>query len=150
VLQVSAPRPHAIGINHVALEVDDLETALAFYSSIFEFRGVEREPGMAFLDLGDQFLALSEGRSQAPDRDRHFGLVVDARAAARRAIEHAGAEISPGARLNFRDPWGNHVQVVEYGRIQFTKAPEILAAMRLSGLEKTNAARAELRAKGLL
>jgi catechol 2,3-dioxygenase-like lactoylglutathione lyase family enzyme len=96
VLPTSARRPRALGINHVALEVDDLETALAFYRSIFEFRGVEREPGMASLDLGDQFLALSEGRWQPRDRDRHFGLVVDARTAARRAIERAGAEISPG------------------------------------------------------
>lgn len=147
---MNARRARAVGINHVALEVDDLEAALAFYSSIFEFGPVEREPGMAFLDLGDQFLALSEGRSQLPDHVRHFGLVVDDRERARAAVERAGAEISAGPRLNFRDPSGNQVQVVDYRLIQFTKAPHVLAGMGLANLEKGENARRELAAKGLI
>ncbi len=99
--------------------------------------------------MGDQFLALSTGRTQPPDDHRHFGLVVDDKAAARRALEDTGAEILPGRGLSFRDPWGNHVQVVEYSEVQFTKAPEILRGTGLDGLGKSEAALAELRAKGL-
>jgi catechol 2,3-dioxygenase-like lactoylglutathione lyase family enzyme len=138
-----------VGLNHVALEVDDLEEALDFYGRIFDVSLRGRVPGMAFIDIGDQFIALSEGRSQPADRDRHFGLVVDDKQAARAALEEAGAEILPGRGLDFRDPWGNHVQVVEYGDIQFTKTPEVLAGMDLSGLAKTPAALRELRDKGL-
>ena len=138
-----------MGINHVVLEVDDLEEALAFYGRLFdlEFRG--RLRGMAFLDMGDQFLVLSEGRSQPPDGSRHFGLVVDDRAEVRRRLEQAGAEILPGPGLDFRDPWGNHVQVVQYSDIQFTKAAPVLRGMGLDGLTKSEAARRELREKGL-
>jgi lactoylglutathione lyase len=142
--------PKAIGINHIALEVGDLEAALEFYGSIFEFELRGREPGMAFIDLGDQFIALSEGRSQPRDGARHFGLVVDDRARTREALERAGAEILPGRRLDFRDPWGNRVQVVEYADIQFTKAPEVLGGMGLGRLEKSEAAQRELAAKGLV
>jgi lactoylglutathione lyase len=140
--------PRLVGINHVALEVGDLEEALAWYGRIFDFAEPEREPGMAFIDMGDQFLALSEGRRQSGDDERHFGLVVDDKAATRAALEAAGAEILPGRRLNFRDPWGNLVQVVAYGDIQFTKAPEILRGMELE-LGKSDQAIEELRAKGL-
>jgi hypothetical protein len=104
---------------------------------------------MAFLDMGDQFVALAEGRSQPPDDERHLGLVVDDKAAARRALEEANAEILPGRGLDFRDPWGNRIQVVEYGDIQFTKAREILRGMGLDHLEKSERAREELRRKGL-
>ena len=140
--------PRLVGINHVALEVGDLEEALDWYGRIFEFGPPEREPGMAFIDMGDQFIALSEGRRQPRDDSRHFGLVVDDKAATRAALEAAGAEILPGRRLNFRDPWGNLVQVVAYEDIQFTKAPEILRGMNLE-LGKTEQALAELRSKGL-
>jgi catechol 2,3-dioxygenase-like lactoylglutathione lyase family enzyme len=139
-----------VGINHVVLEVDDLDGALAFYGRVFELEFRGRLRGMAFLDMGDQFLVLSEGRSQAPDDARHFGLVVDDRGEVRRLLEEAGGEILPGRGLDFRDPWGNHVQVVEYGDIQFTKTPAVLEGMGLSGLEKSRQARAELREKGLL
>jgi lactoylglutathione lyase len=142
--------PKAIGINHIALEVGDLEAALEFYGSVFEFELRGREPGMAFIDLGDQFIALSEGRSQPRDGARHFGLVVDDRARAREALERAGAEILPGRRLDFRDPWGNRVQVVEYADIQFTKTPEVLSGMGLGRLEKSEAAQRELAEKGLV
>ena len=139
-----------IGINHVALDVGDLEEALAFYGRIFDFELRGRVPGMAFLDMGDQFLALSEGREQPPDPDRHFGLVVDDREAVRRALEEAGAEIVPSRGLNFRDPWGNRVEVVEYGDVQFTKAPRVAAAMGVDGLAKSEEAQREMREKGLL
>jgi lactoylglutathione lyase len=106
-------------------------------------------PGMAFIDIGDQFIALSEGRSQPPDRDRHFGLVVDDRDAVRAALAEAGAEVLPSRGLDFRDPWGNRVQVVEYADIQFTKAPGILRGMGLEGLAKRPEALRELSEKGL-
>ena len=138
-----------VGINHVALEVDDVEEALAFYGRLFDFELRGRVPGMAFIDMGDQFLALSEPRHSPPDSDRHFGLVVDDREAVRAAVEAAGAEIVPTRGLRFLDPWGNSVEVVEYGEVQFTKADAVLRGMGLEGLEKSESARAELRAKGV-
>jgi lactoylglutathione lyase len=142
-------RPRLLGINHVALEVGDLDEALDFYGKLFEFELRGRIPGMAFVDMGDQFLALSEGRSQLPDSDRHFGLVVDDKEATRRALEEAGAELLPGRGLDFRDPWGNHVQVVQYADIQFSKTAEILHGMGVDRLEKSERARQELAEKGL-
>jgi catechol 2,3-dioxygenase-like lactoylglutathione lyase family enzyme len=141
--------PLAIGINHVALEVGDIEEALAFYGRIFEFRLRGRGQGTAFIDLGDQFIALSEGRTQAPDQQRHFGLVVDDKAAVRRRLEQAGVRTAAGRFLDFLDPWGNQVQVVDYRDIQFTKTPEILKGMGLEDLAKSESALAELREKGL-
>jgi lactoylglutathione lyase len=138
-----------VGVNHVALEVGDIDEALEFYGRAFDFTLRGRGQRMAFIDMGDQFIALSAGRTQPPDSHRHFGLVVDNKEAARRVLEEAGAEILPGRGLDFRDPWGNHVQVVEYSEIQFTKAPEVLRGMGLDGLEKSPEALAELRAKGI-
>ena len=142
-------KPTLLWVNHIALEVDDLEAALEWYGQVFEFDLRGRVPGMAFLDMGDQFIALSEGRSQPADDDRHFGLVVDDLEAARDALAEAGAEILPGRGLDFRDPWGNHIQVVEYGRIQFTKTPAVLDAMGVGELPKTEQALNELREKGM-
>jgi predicted enzyme related to lactoylglutathione lyase len=144
-----ASRPRLVGMNHVALEVGSIEAALEFYGRIFELRLRGRGRGMAFVDIGDQFIALSEGRTQPPDAHRHLGLVVDSKEAARAALQEAGAEILPGRGLDFRDPWGNRIQVVEYGDVQFTKAPEVLRGMGLDGLEKTESALRELREKGL-
>lgn len=138
-----------VGINHVALEVDDIDVALEFYGRIFDFALRGRAAGMAFLDMGDQFLALAEGRTQPPDRHRHFGLVVDDRSAVRRALEAMNVEILSGGGLDFVDPWGNRVQVVEYRDIQFMKAPSVLSAMGLAGLGKSEAARRELADKGI-
>ena len=135
-----------VGINHVALEVGDVEAALEFYGQIFELTLRGRAGRMAFIDIGDQFIALAEGRRQPPDEHRHFGLVVDYVEAALRAAREAGAEIRGN---DFRDPWGNNVQVVAYEDVQFTKAPEILSRMGLDGLAKTERALEELRAKGL-
>jgi catechol 2,3-dioxygenase-like lactoylglutathione lyase family enzyme len=138
-----------VGINHVVLEVDDVDEALAFYGRIFELELRGRVPGMAFVDMGDQFLVLAAGRTQEPDGERHFGLVVDARDVVRRKLEEAAAEILPGRGLDFRDPWGNHVQVVEYSDIQFSKTSEVLAGMGLHDLGKSESALRELREKGL-
>ena len=137
-----------MGINHVALEVGDLEEALEWYGRIFEFELRGHLGRMAFIDMGDQFIALSEGRSQPPDTQRHFGLVVDDKPATREALEAAGAEILPGRGLDFLDPWGNHVQVVDYRDIQFSKTPEVMRGMGLE-VPKSERALAELRQKGL-
>src|SRR5919198_3924491 len=137
-------RARLVGINHVALEVGDVDEALAFYGSLFEITLRGRVPGMAFVDMGDQFIALSTGRSQPPDTHRHLGLVVDDRERVRAALERSGAEVLPGRGLDFRDPWGNHFQVVEYGDIQFTKDESVLRGMGLEGLAKSQAALREL------
>ena len=142
-------KARVVGINHVALEVGDIEEALAFYGRLFEVRLRGRSASMAFIDMGDQFIALATGRTQGKEADRHFGLVVDDRAPLRRALEEIGAEILPGRGLDFLDPWGNHVQVVEYRAIQFTKAPEVLAAMGLADLGKSEDALQELAGKGI-
>ena len=143
-------RRRLVGINHVALEVDDIDEALAFYGQLFELEVEERSDSAAFIEMGDQFIALMRGRSHPPDRARHFGLVVDDKEAVRRALVEAGVEIRPGRGLDFLDPWGNCVQIVEYADVQFTKAPEVLAAMGLDDLEKSERALGELRAKGLV
>jgi catechol 2,3-dioxygenase-like lactoylglutathione lyase family enzyme len=136
----------AVGINHVALEVGSIDEALAFYGSLFELELRGRMAGAAFVDLGDQFLALMEGGSTAPDATRHLGLVVDDRDAVLTAARAAGVEIFGGN--SFLDPWGNQVQVVAYADIQFTKTPEILRGMGVE-VEKSEAALRELREKGL-
>jgi catechol-2,3-dioxygenase len=143
------PKPALVGVNHVALEVGDVGEALEFYGRIFSFELRGRAGRMAFIDMGDQFIALTEGRRQPADAARHFGLVVDDKEAARAALEEAGVELSPGRGLDFRDPWGNHVQVVDYRDIQFTKAPGVLRGMGLAALEKRPEAVRELREKGL-
>jgi len=142
--------PRLVGINHVALEVTDLEAALAFYGATFELAGIDREPGIAFIDMGDQFLALNEVVGRSPDEVRHFGLVVDDKPAVRAALEAQGVEILPGSRLDFLDPWGNRIQVVDYRDIQFTKAPPVLRGMGLEHLRKRERAIQELHAKGLV
>jgi lactoylglutathione lyase len=136
-----------VGINHVALEVDDVEQAVAFWRGAFGDVKVEYEPGAAFVDLGDQFVALMGPDAPAEERTRHFGLVVDDKQAASDALEAAGAERLPGRRVDFLDPFGNRLQIVQYDQIQFTKAPEVLRAMALE-LTKTAEALDELRAKG--
>ncbi len=140
-------RARVVGLNHVAIEVDDLDAALEFYGQIFELELRGRAGRMAFVDMGDQFLAIGEGRTQEPDRHRHFGLVVDDQDAALAQAREAGAEVSGNS---FLDPWGNHVQVVQYDEVQFTKAPFVLRGMGLDHLGKTEHARAELRAKNLI
>jgi catechol 2,3-dioxygenase-like lactoylglutathione lyase family enzyme len=139
-----------VGINHVALEVGDVDAALEWYGRVFAFELRGRAGrDMAFIDLGDQFLALSAPREQPGDDGRHFGLVVDDKAAARSALEQAGAQIVPTRGLRFLDPWGNSVEVVQYDEVQFSKTDAVLRGTGLGGLGKTEAAAAELREKGL-
>jgi lactoylglutathione lyase len=139
-----------IGINHVALEVDDVDAALEWYGRFFDFHLRGRiGSSMAFIDMGDQFIALAAARAQPPDQGRHFGLVVDDMEAVRAALREAGLDVQKEGSLDFLDPWGNHVQVVDYRDIQFTKAPPVLRAMAIEGLSKTEAAGEELRSKGI-
>jgi catechol 2,3-dioxygenase-like lactoylglutathione lyase family enzyme len=140
---------HLIGINHVALEVGSIDEALQFYGRFFELRLRGVVPGMAFIDMGDQFLALSEGREQGPDHQRHFGLVVDDKEAVRTELAAADIDVSDPPKLDFRDPWGNQVEIVDYRDVQFTKAPAVLAGMGLD-IDKREDALGQLREKGLL
>jgi lactoylglutathione lyase len=142
-------KARAIGFNHIALEVGDIEEALAFYGRIFEFQLRGKDEDMAFIDLGDQFLALQKGRKQPSDDGRHFGLVVDDKDAVRRALAEAGVEVLPGPFLDFRDPWGNRVEIVGYDNIQFSKAPNVLRGMGLAHLAKNAKAIKELAEKGM-
>ena len=147
------PRPaRLIGINHVALEVGDVDEALEFYGRLFAFELRGRVPGMVFLDMGDQFLALSEGRRQAHDDDRHFGLVVDDLHAARSTLADEGIELiesGGGSGLDFYDPWGNRVQVVEYGQIQFERTPGVKRKLGIEALGKSEDALRQIEERGL-
>jgi catechol-2,3-dioxygenase len=139
-----------IGINHVALEVGDVTEALDWYGRFFEFELRGRAGArMAFIDMGDQFIALAAGRTQPRDQARHFGLVIDDKERVRVALQDAGVAVQASGSLDFLDPWGNHVQVVDYRDIQFTKAPPVLRSMGINRLPKTDAAREELRRKGV-
>ena len=141
---------HLVGINHIALEVGDLDEALEWYGRLFDFQLRGRAGGrMAFIDMGDQFVALAAGRTQPPDGARHFGLVVDDKESVRAELQRAGVAVQAGGSLDFQDPWGNHIQVVDYRDVQFTKAPAVLRGMKLGGLAKSESALRELRDKGL-
>jgi catechol 2,3-dioxygenase-like lactoylglutathione lyase family enzyme len=139
-----------IGINHVALEVDDLAQALDWYGRFFEVKLRGRHGDrMAFIDMGDQFLAIAAPRTQPPDHARHFGLVVDDKEAVRAALTNEGVDVQASGSLDFVDPWGNHVQVVDYRDVQFMKTPAVLEAMGVDGLDKRDKAKRELEAKGI-
>lgn len=142
-------RPRVVGFNHVALEVGDIEEALAFYGRLFQFELRGKSESMAFIDLGDQFIALQKGRKQPSDDGRHFGLVVDDKEAARQALKAAGVALLDGPFLDFRDPWGNRIEIVGYDNIQFTKAPNVLRGMGLTHLAKNENAKKELAQKGM-
>lgn len=142
-------KARAIGINHVALEVDDIDAALEFYGNLFEFELRSRSENMAFIDLGDQFINFSKGRRQGKDDERHFGFVVDDRQLVLDKLADIGIELLPGPFQDFLDPWGNRVELVDYSGIQFTKAAYVLEGMGLGNLEKTQEAIDELTAKGM-
>jgi len=142
-------KARAIGFNHIALEVGDIDEALAFYGGFVDFNLRGKSETAAFIDLGDQFINFAAGRRQGPDEGRHFGLVVDDKAAARAALEEMGVELRPGRFLGFLDPWGNRVEIIGYDNIQFTKAPHVLRGMGLEGLQKTEKAIRELTEKGM-
>ncbi len=141
-------RPKLVGVNHIALEVGDVDAALEFYGKIFDFKLRNRSKDQAFIDMGDQFIALMETKTRHEDKGRHFGVVVDDRTRVKELAEAAGAQLVPGPFMDFLDPWGNRFEVVEYGKIQFTKAPHVLRGMGLA-LDKTESARKELAEKGM-
>lgn len=142
-----ATKARMVGFNHVALEVGDIEAALAFYGRVFDFELRSKSDSMAFIDLGDQFIALQKGRTQPADDGRHFGLVVDNKEAARKALADAGIETLPGPFLDFLDPWGNRIEIVGYDNVQFTKAANVLRGMGLAHLSKNEKAIKELTEK---
>jgi predicted enzyme related to lactoylglutathione lyase len=143
-----ARKPRLVGLNHIALEVGNVDEALAFYGRIFSFTLRGRGKGQAFIDMGDQFIALMETATPHQDAHRHFGLVVDDRAAVRQLAEAAGARMLKGPFLDFLDPWGNRIEVVEYADVQFTKAPHVLRGMKMD-LPKSEKAQKELSDKGM-
>ncbi len=142
-------KARAIGFNHVALEVGDIDEAIAFYGRLFDFKMRSRSATDAFIDLGDQFLALQKGRRQPADDGRHFGLVVDDKEAVKAALKAAGVRIEAGPFLDFLDPWGNRIEIVSYENVQFTKAPNVLRGMGLSKMRKNASALRELAEKGM-
>lgn len=146
--RTDAKKPRLVGINHIALEVGNIDQALDFYGRIFDFTLRGKRQGNAFIELGDQFINLMETTVQNEDRRRHFGLVVDDRSSVRARVEEAGGRLLPGPFLDFLDPWGNRVEVVEYGDIQFTKAPHVLRGMGFE-LDKSEKAMRELAEKGM-
>jgi predicted enzyme related to lactoylglutathione lyase len=146
--QTDGKKPRLVGLNHIALEVGDIEQALEFYGKIFDFTLRAKRPGNAFIELGDQFINLMQTSTPHEDQRRHFGLVVDDRSSVRARVEAAGGRLLPGPFLDFLDPWGNRVEVVEYENIQFTKAPHVLRAMGFD-LDKNEKAQQELVEKGM-
>jgi catechol 2,3-dioxygenase-like lactoylglutathione lyase family enzyme len=146
---VQSSKPRVVSVNHVALEVGDIDEALKFYGRLFEFELRGKSDTMAFIDLGDQFIALQKGRAQPADDGRHFGLVVDDKDAARAALRAAGITPLDGPFLDFRDPWGNRIEIVGYDNIQFTKAPNVLRGMGLMYLTKNEKALTEIAKKGM-
>lgn len=142
-------KARALGFNHVALEVGDIDEAIAFYERLFDFELQSKNENIAFIYMGDQFINFTKGRRQGPDDERHFGIVVDDKEAVRRTLEEMGVEVLPGRFLDFLDPWGNRVEIVSYQNIQFTKAPNVLRGMGIDKLEKTQAALDELAERGM-
>jgi lactoylglutathione lyase len=145
---MDAAKPRMVGINHVAIEVGDIDAALAFYGEIFQYTLRGRGENNAFIDLGDQFIALMQGPASGKLEQRHFGIVVDDRSSVRARAEAAGATVLDGRFLDFLDPWGNRIEVVEYANVQFSKAPHVLRGMGLA-LSKNDKARGELAEKGM-
>ena len=144
-----AKKARALGFNHVALEVDDIDEAIAFYERLFDFELQSKNDSIAFIYMGDQFINFTKGRRQSPDDERHFGIVVDDKEAVRQTLEEMGVEVLPGRFLDFLDPWGNRVEIVSYENIQFTKAPNVLRGMGIDKLEKSQEALEELSERGM-
>jgi catechol 2,3-dioxygenase-like lactoylglutathione lyase family enzyme len=143
-------KPRLIGINHVALEVGDIDAALEWYGKIFEFSLRGRSARSAFIDMGDQSINFAHvpGLKANGVERRHIGFVVDDRSSVKARAEAAGATMVEGPFLDFLDPWGNRIEVIEYANIQFTKAPNVMRGMGLA-LEKNDSARKELADKGM-
>lgn len=146
----SNDKARAVGFNHLALEVGNLDEALEFYGRIFEVKLRGRHGKMAFIDLGDQFLAIAETDDNSRDGERHFGLVVDDQKKALAAAKAAGAEFLQEGGNSFYDPYGNMFQIVQYSEIQFMKTKSVLESMELGDLKKSDDAINELRQKGIV
>ena len=142
-------RARAVGINHIALEVDDIDAALNFYGAFLDFEVARQSDSAAFVYFGDQFINFARGRRQGPDDHRHFGIAVDDKELARQRLEELGVTFLDGRFMDFLDPWGNRVEITTYTKIQYTKADHVLRGMGLGRLRKTGEALAELRAKGM-
>jgi len=138
-----------VGINHIALEVGDIDEAMEFYGGFLELDIVRRSERAAFVYFGDQFVNFMAGRRQGPDEVRHFGIAVDDKALAIRRLEEMGVKLLDGPFTDFLDPWGNRVELTTYTNIQYTKADHVLRGMGLGHLEKTPEALQELAAKGM-
>ena len=147
--QTDLPKARLVGINHIAIEVGDIDAALVFYRQIFDFTLRAKRPGNAFIELGDQFINMMEVKTPHEDARRHFGLVVDDRSSVRARVEAAGGKLLPGPFLDFLDPWGNRLEIIEYSNIQFTKAPNVQRGMGLN-LAKNDNAKKELAEKGMM
>ena len=146
----AAPRrARAVGINHIALEVGDIDAALDFYGAFLTFEIARRSDTAAFVYFGDQFINFARGRRQGPDDRRHFGIAVDDKELARTRLEELGVKFLDGRFMDFLDPWGNRVEITTYTKIQYTKADHVLRGMGLAHLEKTDEALAELARKGM-
>jgi catechol 2,3-dioxygenase-like lactoylglutathione lyase family enzyme len=145
-----SPKPRLVGINHVALEVGDIDQALEWYGQLFAFTLRGKNERAAFIDMGDQFinLTLAPGPARQDTERRHIGLVVDDRSRILELAKAAGARMVEGPFLDFLDPWGNRLEIIEYANIQFTKAPHVLRGMGLA-LDKNEKARRELADKGM-
>ncbi len=145
---MSEDKARAVGINHVALEVADIDAALDFYGRLFEFELRGRDERSAFIDLGDQFIALFKGDDDAVDQGRHLGLVVDDPSKVRLKLAEMGVEVMDGPGVDFRDPWGNYWQMVTYEEIQFMKTPAVMRAMGIEHWQKTEAAKRKIAERG--
>jgi len=143
-------KPRLIGINHVAIEVGNIDEALDWYGKIFEFTLRGRNERMAFIDMGDQFINLTLVPDYAVpgEEKRHIGFVVDDRSRIIELAKAAGARFVEGPFLDFLDPWGNRLELVEYSNIQYTKAPNVMRGMGLD-LDKNDKAKKELADKGM-
>ena len=143
-------KPRLIGINHVAIEVGDIDEALAWYGQLFDFTLRGKGERNAFIDMGDQFINLTrvpDHRVEGVER-RHIGFVVDDRSTMKARAEAIGATMVEGPFLDFLDPWGNRLEIIEYSNIQFSKAPNVMRGMGLA-LDKNASAKKELADKGM-
>lgn len=145
----TSAKAHAVGINHVAIEVGDIGEALEFYGRFLDFTVEEETPDMAIIYFGDQIINFIRNADRRPDTMRHFGIAVDDKALVRKRLETMGVKLIDSRFLDFLDPWGNRVEITTYANIQFTKTDHVLRGMGLGHLKKSDDALAELRAKDM-
>jgi catechol 2,3-dioxygenase-like lactoylglutathione lyase family enzyme len=143
-------KPRLVGINHVAIEVSDIDAALEWYARIFDFKLRGKGERNAFIDMGDQFINITRVPNYAVpgEEKRHIGFVVDDRSRVIELAKAAGARFIEGPFLDFLDPWGNRLEIIEYANIQFSKTPGVMRGMGLD-LDKNEKAKKELADKGM-